>query len=280
MDYNHLPYRPRLRPNGAPHPNPVARPTMGNLVRQRKLADLIAESGECSIEKLARELGVSDMTIRRDLEVLSRTGKVIRTHGGAVRAERVSFEFEFLKRSEENQSAKEAIAQLAATKVKDGQSVLLDSGTTTLALADQLRGKKDLTVVTTALPIASALQFSPEIEILLLGGYVRASSPDLGGALTESNLETLCADVAFIGTYGIDVKGGVYQNSPEVARLVSKMIKAAKEAYVVADSTKFSKTALCRFGRLQDFAGLITDRGADAKLVSALRKKGAQVFLA
>jgi DeoR family fructose operon transcriptional repressor len=253
---------------------------MGNLVRQRKLADLIAESGECSIEQLARELGVSDMTIRRDLEVLSRNGKVIRTHGGAVRAERVSFEFEFLKRSEENQAAKEAIARLAATKVKDGQSVLLDSGTTTLTLAVELRSKQNLTVVTTALPIASALQFCPQIEMLLLGGYVRASSPDLGGALTESNLETLCADVAFIGTYGIDSKGAVYQNTPEVARLVSKMVKAAKDVYVVADSSKFNKSALCRFGRLQDYTGLITDRGADSKFVAALKKKGIQVLLA
>ena len=112
-------------------------------------------------------------------------------------AERVSFEFEFLNRVKENQSAKEAIAVAAAAEVKDGESVMLDSGTTTRELAKQLRGKQALTVITSSLPIAAELQYDQQIEVLLLGGRLRASSPDLAGALTERNLETLRADVAF-----------------------------------------------------------------------------------
>ena len=174
-------------------------------------------------------------------------------------AERVNFEFEFLNRVQTHQVAKEAIAVAAAGQINDGQSVLLDSGTTTLALAKQLRKKQGLTVITTSLPIAAELQHDPHIEVLLLGGYIRASSPDLAGALTEANLETVRADVAFLGAQGIDRDGGVYQCTPEVARLLSKMALAAARVFVVADSSKLGKTALCRSGRLQDCTALVTD---------------------
>lgn len=254
---------------------------MGITVRQKRLIEIIANvGGESQIDQLAQELGVSEMTIRRDLQALAEEGKVIRTHGGATLGERVSFEFEFLKKAEQNQAAKEAIAKCAVTKVEEGQSVLLDSGTTTLALANELRSKQKLTVVTTSLPIASRLQFCQQIEVLLLGGYVRASSPDLAGALTEANLESLYADIAFVGAAGIDRKGAVYQQSPEVARMLTKMVKSAKQVFVVADNSKFDKTALCRCGRLQDWAGLITDQGADKAVIAALSKKGVQVTIA
>ena len=109
---------------------------------------------------------------------------MIRTHGGAAMAERISFEFEFLNRIRENHAAKEAIGAAAAAQIQDGESVILDSGTTTLELAKKLRGRSGLTVITSSLPIAAQLQYDQGIEVLLLGGRLRASSPDLAGALT------------------------------------------------------------------------------------------------
>jgi DeoR/GlpR family transcriptional regulator of sugar metabolism len=253
---------------------------MSHQTRQNQIAKLIAAQGECSIEALSARFGVSGMTIRRDLRALAEQGKVIRTHGGAAMAERVSFEFEFLHRVKENRAAKEAIAAAAAAQVKDGQSVMLDSGTTTLALAKRLCGKKNLTVVTTSLPIAAQLQYDQQIEVLLLGGRLRASSPDLVGALTEANLETLRADVAFIGAGGIDRRGDVYQDTPEVARMLTKMAASAGRVYVVADSSKLGKTALWRFGRLTDCTALVTDAGADRRFLASLKKAGACVIKA
>jgi len=250
---------------------------MSRKTRQDRICEWIARRGECSIDDLAKKLDVSGMTIRRDLQALAERGKVIRTHGGAAMGERVSFEFDFLKRVHENQAAKAEIAAIAAAQVEDGQSVMLDSGTTTLALARQLQAKKGLTVVTTSLPIAAQLQYCPEITVLLLGGYVQTASPDLAGALTESNLESLHADVAFIGAHGIDRRGVVYQESPEVARLLTKMAAAVERVFVVADHSKLGRKALARCGRLQDWAGLITDSGADGQLVSALKRAGARV---
>ena len=253
---------------------------MSQETRQKQIRELIARRGECSIEELVEQLGVSGMTIRRDLQTLADQRKVIRTHGGAAMAERVSFEFEFLNRVKEHQAAKAAIAVVAAAQVEDGESVMLDSGTTTLELAKHLRGKQSLTIITSCLPIAAQLQYDQQIEVLLLGGRLRASSPDLAGALTEANLETLRADVAFLGADAIDRQGSVYQKSPELARMMTKMAASAGRVFVVADGSKLGKMALWRFGRLQDWAALITDAGADRAALASLKKAGVRVLKA
>ena len=245
---------------------------MTTRTRQTRIAAWIAADGECAVDDLARRLGVSGMTVRRDLAALANAGKVIRTHGGAAPAERVSFDFQFLSRMRENQPAKEAIAAIAAGLVGEGQSVMLDSGTTTLALARRLKDKRGLTVITTSLPIASELQFCENVQVLLLGGFVQRGAPDLAGALTESNLESLHADVAFIGADGIDTKGNAYNDSPAVGRMLGKMAAAADRVYVVADSSKLGRAALMRFGNVAMWDGLITDKNVDRTLALALKR--------
>jgi DeoR/GlpR family transcriptional regulator of sugar metabolism len=246
--------------------------------RQTRIAELLAARGECSVEFLAARLGVSGMTVRRDLQAMADAGKVIRTHGGATLGERVTFEFQFLARTRENRAAKEAIAAAAAALVKDGQSVMLDSGTTTLALAHRLTGRKGLTVITTSLPIASKLQFCEQVQVLLLGGLVQRGAPDLAGALTESNLESLHADIAFIGADGIDAKGNVYNNSLAVGRMLGKMAASADRVYAVADSSKIGRTALRRFGNVAEWNGLITDSGLSKTLSAALKRTGVRII--
>jgi DeoR/GlpR family transcriptional regulator of sugar metabolism len=253
---------------------------MGQATRQKAICELIAERGECAIEDLVARFRVSGMTIRRDLQALADQGRVIRTHGGAALADRISFEFEFLNRVRDNQPAKSAIAAAAAEQIQDGESVMLDSGTTTLELAKQLGRRQRLTVITSSLPIAAQLQFNPQIEVLLLGGRLRASSPDLAGALTEYNLETLRADVAILGADAIDDQGAVYQESPEVARMLTKIAASARRVFVVADGSKLGKTALWRFGRLADWTALITDSSADRSILASLKKAGVQVIKA
>jgi len=228
--------------------------------RHREIIDLLQSHGECSVEDLAQNFGVSTMTIRRDLTALAESGRVIRTHGGAAPAEAVMFEFQFLRRAKLNAAAKDRIGAAAAQLVREGQSVLLDSGTTTLCIARHLRERQNITVITTSLPIASVLQHAAgNVQTLLLGGYVRREAPDLEGPLTESNLQSLKADIAFIGADGIDENGTCYNASLSVARMLIRMIRAARQVYVVADSSKLGRTALASFGQLADFAGLITD---------------------
>ena len=251
----------------------------GRARRERILAELDA-GGECLVDELAGRFGVSGMTIRRDLQALADAGRVIRTHGGATAAARVSFEFRFLEDAGLNRDAKEAIAAKAAELVEPGQAVMLDSGTTTLAIARHLRGKGRLTVITTSLPIASELYGCAGVDLLLLGGLLRRDAPDLTGSITEGNLDALHADVAFLGADGIDVDGGVYSQAPALARMLSKMAAAADRVYAVADHSKLGRKALMRFGDLSRWDGLVTDEGAAGALLDEFADHGIAVIKA
>lgn len=251
---------------------------MNNSTRQNQILELLQSNGECSIDVFAEKFATSGMTIRRDLQILAEKGRVIRTHGGARLASGVSFEFAFLRRTKLNEPQKKEIGQYAASLIKEGQSVFLDSGTTTLAVAEQLRHRKGIRVITTSLPIASMLQHNEAIEINILGGQLRPGSPDLTGAITEANLDMFFAELAFIGADAIDNRGALFTEAAEFSRMPAKMIANAKTAYVVADNSKLGKTALWRFGDLKKLAGLITDRDADPAFVAAMGRQGVKVL--
>jgi DeoR/GlpR family transcriptional regulator of sugar metabolism len=246
--------------------------------RQAGITELLNTEGEQSVEALAERFGVSAMTIRRDLQSLAENGQVIRTHGGAAPSSRVSFEFRFLERARQSAGAKESIAAAAAELVHDGERLMLDSGTTTLALARRLRARSDLTVITTSLPIASELHATHHISILLLGGYLRNDSPDLIGGITERTLELLRADTAFLGADAVDANGEAFSSAVELARILELMAAACGRVYVVADSHKLGRNALIRFGHLAKFDGLITDAQAHPKTLNSLRDAGVNVI--
>jgi DeoR/GlpR family transcriptional regulator of sugar metabolism len=192
----------------------------------------------------------------------------------------VLFEFQFLRRAGQNRDQKERIGQRAARLIEDGQSIMLDSGTTTLSLARQLIGRRRLVVITTSLPIAATLQSVPGIETILLGGVVRRDAPDLEGPLTEANLESLHADLAFVGADGIGLDGEVYNASLSVGRMLMKMASRASGVYVVADSGKIGRSALSRFGNVREWRGVITDSGITSKDHASLREASVHVIIA
>lgn len=239
----------------------------------------VAVRGECGVDDLAEQFGVSTMTIRRDLQALADAGRVVRTHGGAAPASRVSFEFRFLERARQLRGEKNAIADKAVEHVQDGMSIMLDSGTTTVAIARKLRRGRNLTVITTSLPIASELYGFDNVRLLLLGGFLQHDSPDLSGALTESNLESLHADIAFVGADGVDEKGNVYNRQSSLGRMIGKMAESSQRVYVVADHTKLGGRALVRFGNLKDYTALITDTGGKA-FARKLKRQGINVEIA
>lgn len=245
--------------------------------REAQILERITAQRECSVGELASACKVSEMTIRRDLDELARQGRIVRTHGGATLSGGVVFEFRFLDRANHNRPAKERIARAAAAQVKDGEAVMLDSGTTTLAVARELRSRLDLTVITTSLPIASELQRCERIRVILLGGVMRRESPDLMGAIALQSLAALSGDVAFIGADAVDLEGNVYNESEDVAYLLNRLAGRAQRVYVVADSSKIGQRALARFGHLKDWCGLIVDAGISRKARESLRKNGVKV---
>ncbi len=250
-----------------------------NQARQRKICELIAQRGQCTVQELSQILGVSGMTIRRDLQVLEQQGHIVRTHGGAALGYRAVFEFDFLKKVRLNLPAKEAIARAAVELLRDCSSLMLDASTTTLAIARHLRGRTGLTVITTSLPAASELQHEPGIDVLLPGGYLRPHSPDLSGPLTEMNLADLHAEVAILGADAIDKQGYVYTNPPDTTDALLRMAASADRVYIAADSSKLGRRGLRRFGRLTQWAGLITDSRADPRFLDALRNQGVRILI-
>lgn len=253
---------------------------MNQEARRVHIRNLVASHGECSVEQLAQELGVSGMTVRRDLQALCEDGRLIRTHGGATLGERATFEFTFLDRVNKNREAKTAIAQVAVGLIGESCSVMLDGSTTTLAIARQLRGRSGLTVITTSLPAAAELQHEPGVDVLLTGGYIRSASPDLTGSLAEANLELLRAEIAFLGADAVDTEGNVFTNPPDNSAVLLKMVASAGRVFVVADHTKLACTALRCFGQLTQWAGLITDEACDPQFVEQLRELGINVIIA
>jgi len=253
---------------------------MNQQARRAQIRKLVASHGECSVGQLAHELGVSGMTVRRDLQALCQDGRLIRTHGGATLGERATFEFAFLERVNKNREAKMAIARAAVELIGDCRSVMLDGSTTTLAIAQRLRGKSGLTVITTSLPAAAEFQHEPGVDVLLTGGYVRSASPDLTGSLAEANLELLRAEIAFLGADAVDNRGNVFTDPPDNSAVLLKMIASAQRVYAVADHTKLGITALRCFGKLPQWTGLITDEASDPEFVDQLRELGTNVIIA
>jgi DeoR/GlpR family transcriptional regulator of sugar metabolism len=219
------------------------------------------------------------MTVRRDLAALARGGQIRRTHGGAVATEKMAFEFDFRARRQAHRPAKRAIARRAAARVEPGQTLILDTGTTTLELAVLLRDCEDLTVITPSLAVASELQYSEGVRTVLLGGLVRSGSPDLTGAVTEANLEMFAADIAFQGADGIDLTGRLYNADLQIAHVDEKMRQRARQTFILCDSSKIGQTALACNGTLADVDALITDEGIQRDQRRALKKTGATVIV-
>ena len=162
------------------------------------------------------------MTIHRDLDRLAKQGALIRTHGGATLAKKMTFEFAFRNQQAQEEKAKAEIAKAAIAHIRDGQTIIFDTGTTTLQIAKVLPDK-EITVITTSLAIVSQLQSCERTDVILLGGYLRRGSPDMHGPLTESNLANFRADLAFIGADGIDLQGNTFTDDLRVAGLSRTM---------------------------------------------------------
>jgi len=240
--------------------------------RHEKIRELIAKDLPFAVSDLARQFGVSEMTVHRDLNALQQEGHIKRTHGGAVPAEKMAFEFDFTSRRKSNKKAKQAIAKYAITLIKPRQTLILDTGTTTLELALLLKDFQNITILTPSIAVASILQFSTGIQTILLGGNIRKGSPDLTGAITEKVLDMFMADIAFQGADGIGLNGEMYNSDMRIANVDQKMRQRAHKTYILCDSSKINKTNLAFNGSLSEVNALITDSKIKIEHLSALKE--------
>jgi DeoR family transcriptional regulator of aga operon len=251
---------------------------MHKSARLSAILEQLATGNAVDVSGLAKELGASPATIRRDLATLERQRLLERTHGGAV-AHAVSYELPLRYKGVRFAEAKRRIAAAAADRVTEGMAVGLTGGTTATEVARALAGRPRLTIVTNALNIAAELGVRPNIKLIVTGGLARSQTYELSGPIAEASLAGLTLDVAFIGVDGVDAKAGCTTHEEVEAHTNQVMIRHAQRAVLVADSSKIGQVTFARICPARDVDELITDRGADPAAVQALRETGMQVTL-
>lgn len=240
--------------------------------RRELILDAVRGGAGVEVGQLAQRFAVSEMTVRRDLARLADEGKLTRVRGGAM-GDRD--EPPFADIVVERLAAKERIGAAAATLVADGQTVMVDIGTTTLQLARHLHGR-DLTVVTSSLAVIDELLPDPRVELVVLGGAVRRNYRSLVGVLAEDALRQLSADVAFLGASGIDTRSVMDSTMVEVA-IKRGMIAAARRTALLVDARKFAMHGAIRVCPLDALDLVVTDAPADEPGVAALVEYGVDV---
>jgi DeoR/GlpR family transcriptional regulator of sugar metabolism len=233
-------------------------------------------SGRSHVAELAAEFGVSDMTVRRDLRDLEREGKLTRVHGGAVG---VTQERPFAEIEVERFDRKDAIGAAAAKLIEDGQTVILDVGTTTLQLARHLH-ERELTVITSNLAVYEELLPHESIELVLLGGVVRRNYRSLVGMLTEDALSELRADIAFLGASGVEEDLGVVDTTMVEVPIKRAMMAASGRSILLADSAKFEMRGVVRVCGADQLDALVTDEGIPKGIRTDLERAGVEVVVA
>lgn len=247
--------------------------------RRQHILNLIQSQGRVLVGELSRSLRTSTITIRKDLEYLHSKGLIQRSHGGALRLQSgAMFDPSLQEKQRQHSQEKQRIAAAAITMVEEGQCVMLDSGTTTTAIAQALKRFSQLTVITNAVNIATELS-STDFEVILVGGSLRKNSSSLVGPLAEDVLEQMHADILFLGLDGFDVEVGVTTPNFLESRVNRAMIKAAKRVVAVCDSTKFGRRSLSRIAPVSAIHAVITDKNVPGEVEQSLRTAGIEVTL-
>lgn len=250
--------------------------------RRLQISELVRQQGSVQVATLARRFGVSLQTVRKDLRYLAERGVMARAYGGAIDASAVgggpvepAYETKRTIRLEE----KRRIGRLAATLVKPGDTIAIDSGTTGIQMAEALPDI-DVAVVTNDFGVLSALTSRHNIRILMLGGELRRKNMAFYGGLTVEALDDLHVDKLFLGVDGFDLERGITTHYEPEAMLNRKMVEAARSVYAITDSSKFGRVCLHRIIPASGLDALITDTGAPEEIREASEAMGFQLLLA
>lgn len=257
--------------------------------RQRRIAELVAAQGRVSVQELAELFSVTQETVRRDLATLEESGQLRRVHGGAVGSDRLTrSELSLTERQSQRLAEKQRIAAAAMTLVPNAPtaSILLDSGTSTAAMAELLSGwapanvGDELLVITNSLPTAASLSNNKHLLLDIVGGRVRGLTSAVVGARATEQLGALRPDIAFIGTNGIHSEFGLSTPDPVEAATKTAMVRAARQVVVLADASKLGTETLVRFATLEEIDTLITTSAPSIELAAALSAAGVEVVVA
>ena len=249
--------------------------------RRRLIVELVEKQGRATVEELATRFGTSTVTIRADLDALARSSAIARSHGGALPMAAATHDTPLNIKETRWHAQKLRIGEAAAKMIRDGETIILDSGSTTVEIARQIRHMKfeSLTVITNALNIAMELSGLPQIRVMMLGGLLRQTSYSLVGPDAEQALAKLSADRLFLGVDGLDPNVGVTTPDPLEAALNALMIRVSRQTIAVLDASKLGQRSLSVITPVKNLDTVISDNSAPAETVEALRAAGVQVVL-
>jgi DeoR family transcriptional regulator of aga operon len=250
--------------------------------RRRHILDLLDVEKRVTVRALANTFAVSAVTVRADLEALAQMGALVRSHGGAVKPHSPAPDLPISLKERVRQSEKARIGAVAADMIRDGETVIFDSGTTTAAVAKCVANLRlnSLTVITNALNISLELSSLPNVRVIMLGGFLRGAALSMVGPHAEQALSNLNADRMFLGVDGIDPDVGL--TTPDVleAQLSALMIRVSRQVIAVADSSKFMQRSLSVIAKLDAIHKLVTDDGIPPQMLDSLHTAGVEVIIA
>ncbi len=248
--------------------------------RRRRILDWMQEEGSARVRDLAAAFDVSEVTIRGDLERLETEGHITREHGGAFLNSVPAQVTALALQHQDNMDKKRRIGALAAGLVQDGETLILDAGSTTTEVAQRLTARRDLTVITNALNIALTLGAVPGCAVHMPGGQFKAPTLSLSGDKAVEYFRNIFAGRLFLATAGVALEAGLTYPSFADLQLKEAMIKAAARVYLVADSTKINKSSFTRLGALDVIHAFITDDGISDADAQAFERRGIEMLIA
>lgn len=247
--------------------------------RHKFILDELSMAGFVTVSDLAKDLGVTMVTVRKDLKFLEDKGLLYRSHGSATSVSPYVPDRSVQLKKLEQVEEKKRIAQKAMEYLEDHEAIIIGSGTTMGAFAQAIPRKKPLTVLTAAMNVTLALIDSTEAELVQLGGVVRKSSSSVVGYYAEEMLESFACSKLFLSVDGISLEFGLTTSNMMEAHLNSQMIRSVQKTIVLADSGKFGRKGFGKISELEDVDVIITDSGISELYLSKLEEKGIEVVV-
>ncbi len=252
------------------------------VARRAQILDEIESKGQVAVADLSQEFGVSEVTIRNDLAQLEKQNMLIRARGGAIKIklQNIGVDSPLSDKMREHFKEKQQIGQAAAKLISEGDTIILDSGTTTAEIAKNLDELKELTIITNAINIATILADKNDFNVFMPGGMLRKKSLSLVGVMAEENINRYYCDKLFLGVDGIDREHGLSTPNVEEAHVNRMMIDISKKVIVVTDSSKFFRRRFASIAPITKIDILVTDSGISNQDKIMLEQAGIEVIIA
>ncbi|MCD7930878.1 MAG: DeoR/GlpR family DNA-binding transcription regulator [Tannerellaceae bacterium] len=253
---------------------------MGNIAKRHAyILEALKKDGYVKVQELSEQLGVSEVTIRKDLKLLESKKMLYRNHGSASSLSSIISDRHIDIKEKLFMEEKTRIAQAANKSLEPNDKIMIASGTTLLAFANEISPDQHITVITSSVKVSLSLCYNPYIEIIQLGGMMRKNSVSVIGHYAENILESLTCNKLFLGVDGLDLDYGLTTSDMSEARINQQMIDASQKIVIMTDSSKFGKKGFCKICDFDKIHQIITDTNAPAHFVQTLRERGIEVTL-